>query len=66
MVNGRSRAFVNDTPVNLETLKNIGSKIIDFPDPVSPVITEKPFLKSIDKKSIKIKFFISKWTIMLI
>ena len=31
-------------------------KIIDFPDPVSPVITEKPFLKSIDKKSIKIKF----------
>lgn len=30
MVNGRSRAFVNDTPVNLETLKNIGSKLIDI------------------------------------
>ena len=35
-------------------------KIIDFPDPVSPVITEKPFLKSIDKKSIKIKYRLAK------
>lgn len=30
MVNGRSRAFVNDSPVNLEILKNIGSKLIDI------------------------------------
>ena len=30
MVNGRSRAFVNDTPVTLEILKNIGSKLIDI------------------------------------
>jgi DNA repair protein RecN (Recombination protein N) len=26
---GKSRAFVNDTPVNLETLKRIGEKLID-------------------------------------
>lgn len=27
---GKSRAFVNDTPVNLDTLKNIGGRIMDI------------------------------------
>lgn len=28
--NGKSRAFVNDTPVRLETLRDIGSKLVDI------------------------------------
>ncbi len=28
--NGKSRAFINDTPVNINTLKNLSSKLIDI------------------------------------
>jgi DNA repair protein RecN (Recombination protein N) len=28
--NGKSRAFINDTPVNLKTLKELGSRVVDI------------------------------------
>jgi len=28
--NGRSRSFINDTPTNLETMKTVGTKVIDI------------------------------------
>ncbi|CAG5072845.1 DNA repair protein RecN [Dyadobacter sp. CECT 9623] len=30
VVSGKSRAFINDTPVNLDTLKKIGSQLLDI------------------------------------
>ena len=30
MPNGKSRSFINDTPTNLETMKTVGTKVIDI------------------------------------
>ena len=37
--NGRSRAFVNDSPVNLSILKELGDRLIDIHSPASKFIS---------------------------
>lgn len=41
-VNGKSRAFINDTPVNLITLKNLSTKLIDVHSQSESLLLRNP------------------------
>jgi len=41
---GKSRAFVNDTPVNLSILKDLGERLIDIHSPAAKHYLRSPFI----------------------
>ena len=54
--NGKSRAFVNDTPVTLETLKTLGENIIDIHSQhENSLLTSNDFQQSIVDSSAKLQ-----------
>jgi len=55
-INGKSRAFINDTPVKLNFIKEIGSQVIEIHNQnQSYVLKEKSFLYSFLDSAIKIE-----------
>lgn len=61
-VNGKSRAFINDTPVNLHFIKEIGSQVIEIHNQnQTSLLKEKSFLYSFLDSAIKIENIYDKY-----
>ena len=62
--NGKSRAFVNDTPVTLETLKTLGENIIDIHSQhENSLLTSNDFQQSIVDSSAKLQLEVIEYNV---